>query len=45
MLASLSHKNERGIPRYCGRILVEGWWIDGAGMPAKKGRGAIAGVA
>lgn len=32
-LASLVHQNERGIPRYCRRILVEGRWVDGASLP------------
>jgi DNA-binding LacI/PurR family transcriptional regulator len=40
-LAGLIHQNERGIPRYCRRILVEGRWVDGASLPlirAKKRR-------
>jgi DNA-binding LacI/PurR family transcriptional regulator len=34
-LASLIHQNERGIPRYCRRILVEGRWADGASLPGR----------
>ena len=40
-LASLVHQNERGIPEYCRRILVEGRWVDGTSLPklpAKTGR-------
>ena len=32
-LAGLIHQNERGIPRYCRRILVEGRWRDGTNLP------------
>ncbi len=32
-LASLILENERGIPRYQRRILVEGRWVDGSSMP------------
>lgn len=32
-LAGLIHQNERGVPRYCRRILVEGRWIDGLSLP------------
>jgi len=32
-LAGLIHVNERGIPRYCRRILVEGRWVDGSSLP------------
>lgn len=35
-LAGLIHQNERGIPQYCRRILVEGRWVDGASLPAKN---------
>lgn len=34
-LASLIHQNERGVPQYCRRILVEGRWVDGASLPPK----------
>lgn len=34
-LASLVLENERGIPRYQRRILVEGRWVDGASMPRR----------
>jgi LacI family transcriptional regulator len=34
-LASLIHQNERGIPRYCRRILVEGRWVDGLSLPER----------
>jgi DNA-binding LacI/PurR family transcriptional regulator len=36
-LAGLIHQNERGIPQYCRRILVEGRWVDGASLPSKSG--------
>jgi LacI family transcriptional regulator len=32
-LAGLIHQNERGIPQFCRRILVEGRWIDGSSLP------------
>lgn len=32
-LASLIHQNERGIPSYCRRVLVEGRWVDGKSLP------------
>ncbi|WP_438479691.1 LacI family DNA-binding transcriptional regulator [Oleiharenicola lentus] len=35
-LASLIHQNERGIPRYCRRILVEGRWVDGTSVPLRQ---------
>jgi LacI family transcriptional regulator len=35
-LASLVQQNERGIPQYCRRILVEGKWVDGGSLPARK---------
>ena len=35
-LAGLIHQNERGIPQYCRRILVEGRWVDGASLPLAK---------
>jgi LacI family transcriptional regulator len=38
-LAALIHQNERGIPQYCRRILVEGRWVDGTSLPP---RGAVA---
>lgn len=34
-LASLILENERGIPRYQRRILVEGRWVDGSSMPRR----------
>ena len=34
-LAGLILENERGIPRYQRRILVEGRWVDGESMPPK----------
>lgn len=36
-LAGLIQQNERGIPQFCRRILVEGRWIDGASLPAAGG--------
>ncbi len=33
-LAALIHQNERGVPQYCRRILVEGRWVDGTSLPA-----------
>jgi LacI family transcriptional regulator len=35
-LASLIHLNERGIPQFCRRILVEGRWIDGTSLPRRR---------
>ncbi len=35
-LAGLIHQNERGIPRFCRRILVEGQWIDGTSLPVRS---------
>jgi hypothetical protein len=35
-LAGLVHQNERGIPLYCRRVLVEGRWIDGSNLPFSK---------
>lgn len=32
-VASLILENERGIPTYLRRILVEGRWVQGASMP------------
>jgi len=32
-LASLIHQNERGVPQFCRRILVEGTWVDGQSVP------------
>ena len=32
-LASMIHQNERGLPQYCRRILVEGRWCDGSSLP------------
>jgi DNA-binding LacI/PurR family transcriptional regulator len=34
-LAGLIHQNERGIPQYCRRILVEGRWVDGTSLPRR----------
>lgn len=31
-LAALIHQNERGIPRYCRRILVEPRWVEGSSL-------------
>lgn len=35
-LAGLIHQNERGIPKYCRRILVEGRWVDGSSLPERS---------
>lgn len=37
-LAGLIHQNERGIPRYFRRVLVEGTWQDGSSLPKKRMR-------
>lgn len=37
-LAGLIHQNERGIPQYCRRVLVEGRWFDGASLPDRRER-------
>ena len=34
-LASLILENERGLPRYQRRILVEGRWVDGKSLPPR----------
>ncbi len=34
-LAGLIHQNERGIPRYCRRILVEPKWVEGSSLPPR----------
>ncbi len=34
-LAALIHQNERGIPQYCRRILVEGRWLQGSSLPER----------
>jgi DNA-binding LacI/PurR family transcriptional regulator len=34
-LAGLIHQNERGIPQFCRRILVEGRWVDGTSLPIR----------
>lgn len=36
-LAALIHQNERGVPQYCRRILVEGRWVDGSSLPVRAG--------
>jgi LacI family transcriptional regulator len=35
-LAGLIQQNERGIPQYCRRVLVEGRWNDGSSLPPKS---------
>jgi LacI family transcriptional regulator len=35
VLAGLIHQNERGVPQYCRRILVEGRWVDGSSLPGR----------
>lgn len=35
-LAGLIQLNERGIPEFCRRILVEGRWVDGESLPTKS---------
>jgi LacI family transcriptional regulator len=35
-LAGLINQNERGVPQYCRRILVEGRWVDGSSLPLRK---------
>lgn len=37
-LASLIHQNERGVPQFARRILVEGRWVEGASLPPKSVR-------
>lgn len=34
-LAGLIHQNERGVPQYCRRVLVEGLWVDGTSLPSR----------
>jgi LacI family transcriptional regulator len=34
-LAGLIHQNERGLPQYCRRVLVEGRWVDGTSLPER----------
>jgi LacI family transcriptional regulator len=40
-LAGLIHQNERGVPQYCRRILVESGWVDGESLPRKSERGPV----
>lgn len=35
-LAGLVQQNERGVPEFCRRILVEGRWVDGSSAPVAK---------
>lgn len=35
-LAALINQNERGIPQYCRRTLVEGRWVDGSSLPSHE---------
>jgi len=35
-LAALIHQNERGVPQYCRRVLVEGRWVDGTSLPNRS---------
>lgn len=35
-LAGLIHQNERGIPQYCRRVLVEGRWADGSSLRDRR---------
>jgi LacI family transcriptional regulator len=35
-LAGFVHQNERGIPQYMRRVLVEGRWVDGSSLPRKN---------
>jgi DNA-binding LacI/PurR family transcriptional regulator len=37
-LAGLINQNERGIPRFVRRTLVEGSWVDGESLPPKKAK-------
>jgi LacI family transcriptional regulator len=37
LLISLINHNERGIPRVCREVLVEGQWVDGKTLPPKLG--------
>jgi DNA-binding LacI/PurR family transcriptional regulator len=34
-LTGLIQQNERGVPAFCRRTLVEGRWVDGSSLPAK----------
>lgn len=38
-LAGLVQQNERGVPKFCRRILVEGQWVDGTSLPTRAVRG------
>ena len=40
-LAALIQQNERGVPRYCRRILVEGQWVDGTSLPSRTATSAV----
>jgi LacI family transcriptional regulator len=35
MLISLINRNERGIPKICREVLIEGCWVDGSTLPPK----------
>lgn len=41
-LAGLIQQNERGLPQYCRRILVEGRWVDGVSLPRHSDREPVA---
>ncbi|HUA68089.1 MAG TPA: LacI family DNA-binding transcriptional regulator [Candidatus Saccharimonadales bacterium] len=36
LVISLIHHGEFGVPRICREVLVEGSWVDGGSLPAKK---------
>jgi LacI family transcriptional regulator len=40
-LAALIQQNERGVPRYCRRILVEGQWVDGTSLASRTDTSAV----
>jgi len=35
MMVSLINQNDRGVPKICREMLIEGRWVDGPTLPSK----------